>query len=71
MLVCLQKYHYTSQRVQLETILHEVGIELNATLGYALVHLLGVNHTSKTNHIVSMHIWCVSLKIEQQREQCW
>ena len=33
--VCLQKYHYTSQRVQPETILH-------ATLGYALVYLLGV-----------------------------
>ena len=54
--VCLQKYHYTSQHVQLETTFHEAGIELHATLGYALVHILGVGHTSKTNHIVSMHI---------------
>ena len=31
--VCLQKYHYTSQHVQLETTFHEAGIELHATLG--------------------------------------
>ena len=62
--VCLQKNHYTSQHAQLDAILGAAGIKPHATLGYALEHLLGLNHTSQTNHIVSMHMWCVFLKCD-------